>query len=170
MAVYAGEIRLFAGRTIPYGWMLCDGSSLPQNQSQYATLYAAIGTTYGSTAPGNFSVPDLRGRVPIHVGSGFPLAISGGAEKVSLTVAQIPAHGHALNATDTTATLPGPQDNLPAQSLRFDGYQASVPGPQQMSPDSIADFGSYSPHNNLQPFQCLNFIICVDPANQPAPP
>lgn len=169
MTVSVGEIRLLAGERVPEGWMICDGRSLDSSQPQYAALYAAIGRTYGSTAPGQFSLPDLRARVPIHRGPAYALGISGGAETVALTIAQIPGHSHTLFGTDTTATQVSPGGNLPAQSLRFDGYQASVPGAQQMGMSSIGEFGKGKPHENLQPFLCVNFIIAFVPSSLPRP-
>jgi microcystin-dependent protein len=169
MTVNVGEIRLMAGPEVPDGWMICDGRTLDSSQPQYQALYAAIDRTYGSPAPGQFNLPDLRARVPIHRGPGYILGFTGGAETVALTVADIPAHRHTLYGTNTTATQISPQGNLPAQSLRFDGYQATVPGPQQMAIGSVSETGIGDPHENLQPFFCLNFIIAVVPAAAPMP-
>src|SRR2546430_10027020 len=104
---YVGEIRMFAGYFAPAGWMFCEGQLLPI--SEYETLFNLIGTTYGGDGQSTFALPDLRGRVPLHQGSGFTLAENGGVETVTLTVAQIPSHSHAFLATNASAdaTAPG---------------------------------------------------------------
>src|SRR6476659_7654054 len=97
---YVGEIRMFAGNFAPAGWMFCEGQLLPI--SEYETLFNLIGTTYGGDGQSTFALPDLRGRIPIHQGNGFILAETGGAEEITLTVNQIPAHTHPLLATNDT--------------------------------------------------------------------
>src|SRR5215813_9335030 len=94
---YVGEIRIFAGNFAPAGWMFCEGQLLPI--SEYETLFNLIGTTYGGDGQSTFALPDLRGRVPMHFGSGFTLAETGGVETVTLTVSQIPAHSHPFLAS-----------------------------------------------------------------------
>src|SRR5215472_4265974 len=94
---YYGEIRIFAGNFAPRGWMFCEGQLLPISENE--TLFQLIGTTYGGDGESTFALPDLRGRVPIHQSSTFILAETGGVEEVTLTVAQIPAHSHALLAS-----------------------------------------------------------------------
>ena len=89
---FIGEIRMFAGNFAPVGWLFCDGSL--QDISTFDTLFALIGTTYGGDGQSTFALPDLNGRVPIHQGPGFVLGQMGGEETVTLTVAQLPAHGH----------------------------------------------------------------------------
>ena len=87
---YVGEIRMFAGNFAPAGWMFCEGQLLPISENE--TLFQLIGTTYGGDGESTFALPDLRGRIPIHQGNGFILAETGGAEEITLTVNQIPAH------------------------------------------------------------------------------
>ena len=94
---YVGEIRMFAGNFAPAGWMFCEGQLLPISENE--TLFQLIGTTYGGDGESTFALPDLRGRIPIHQGNGFILAETGGAEEITLTVNQIPAHSHPLLAT-----------------------------------------------------------------------
>src|SRR5271155_1181943 len=96
---YVGEIRMFGGNFAPEGWLFCDGSLLAI--SEYTTLFQLIGTTYGGNGQTTFALPDLRGRVPVHQGSGFVMGQQDGAETVTLTAEQLPAHTHALNATTT---------------------------------------------------------------------
>src|ERR1700740_3676175 len=91
---YVGEIRMFAGNFAPAGWMFCEGQLLPI--SEFETLFNLIGTTYGGDGISTFALPDLRGRIPIHLNNGFTLAETGGAEEITLTVSQIPAHSPQL--------------------------------------------------------------------------
>ena len=91
---YVGEIRMFAGNFAPAGWMFCEGQLLAISQND--TLFNLIGTTYGGDGQSTFALPDLRGRIPLHQGNGFTLAETGGAETITLTTSQIPAHGHPL--------------------------------------------------------------------------
>src|ERR1700716_3222901 len=94
---YVGEIRMFAGNFAPAGWMFCDGTLIAISENE--TLFNLIGTTYGGDGQSTFALPDLRGRLPIHQGSGFTLAETGGAEQVTLTVQQITAHSHVMLAS-----------------------------------------------------------------------
>src|SRR5213592_3080056 len=98
---YVGEIRMFAGNFPPNGWMFCEGQLLPI--SEYETLFQLIGTTYGGDGQETFALPDLRGRLPIHFGTGFVLAETGGAEEITLTTNQIPVHSHAPLASGNVA-------------------------------------------------------------------
>src|SRR6267142_4210466 len=101
---FVGEIRMFGGNFAPAGWMFCEGQLLPISENE--TLFQLIGTTYGGDGQSTFALPDLRGRLPIHMGNGFILAEAGGAEEITLTVNQIPAHTHALLASvDAANTL-----------------------------------------------------------------
>src|SRR3981189_1210253 len=111
---YVGEIRMFAGNFAPAGWMFCEGQLLPISEKE--TLFQLIGTTYGGDGQSTFALPDLRGRVPIHFGNGFILAETGGAEEVTLTVQQIPAHSHPLLASTGAGTVNTPGGNGPGAS------------------------------------------------------
>src|SRR5918997_6210462 len=107
---FLGEIRMFGGSFAPAGWAFCDGQLLPISENE--TLFQLIGTTYGGDGESTFGLPDLRRRLPIHQGSGFVLAQTGGAEEITLTVNQIAAHTHALRATTAAGTNPNPQNNI----------------------------------------------------------
>src|ERR1700716_1229236 len=106
---YVGEVRMFAGNFAPTGWMFCEGQLLPI--SEYETLFNLIGTTYGGDGQSTFALPDLRGRLPMHFGNAFVQAQTGGAEEVTLTVSQIPAHTHAELVLDGLATQTNPSGN-----------------------------------------------------------
>lgn len=155
---YVGEIRMFAGNFAPAGWMFCEGQLLPI--SEYETLFQLIGTTYGGDGQSTFALPDLRGRLPLHQGNGFILAETGGAEEITLTVSQIPAHSHPLLATTTVATDINPGAKVPAQTGTFDFYQSS-PGASAMAAQSVSAVGGSQPHTNFQPYLCVDFIISL---------
>jgi microcystin-dependent protein len=109
---YVGEIRMFAGNFAPAGWMFCEGQLLPISENE--TLFQLIGTTYGGDGQSTFALPDLRGRLPIHQGNGFILAETGGAEEITLTVNQIPAHSTPAGHDEQCGTARRPANALPA--------------------------------------------------------
>src|SRR5881392_853698 len=117
---YVGEIRMFAGNFAPAGWMFCEGQLLPISENE--TLFNLIGTTYGGDGQSTFALPDLRGRLPLHFGSGLTLAETGGGETLTLTTQQIPTHNHAFLGSTSTATDANPGNNVPAQPSTFFPY------------------------------------------------
>lgn len=155
---YVGEIRMFAGNFAPAGWMFCEGQLLPISENE--TLFNLIGTTYGGDGQSTFALPDLRGRVPIHMGNGFILAETGGVEEVTLTVNQIPQHSHPMLGTTSTATDPNPTNNVVAEATLFNCYIAANPA-IPMSTTSISSVGGSQPHTNFQPYLCVDFIISL---------
>jgi microcystin-dependent protein len=155
---YVGEIRMFAGNFAPAGWMFCEGQLLPI--SEYETLFNLIGTTYGGDGQSTFALPDLRGRIPLHFGNGFTLAETGGVETVTLTVSQIPAHSHALLGTSSNATAPSPASDVYAQSLTVSFYNSGTPN-AAMAAGTGGSTGGSQPHNNFQPYLCVDFIISL---------
>lgn len=155
---YVGEIRMFAGNFAPAGWYMCEGQLLPI--SEYETLFNLIGTTYGGDGQSTFAVPDLRGRLPIHFGGGFTLAETGGVETVTLTVNQIPSHTHTLLGAGVTGTTVSPAGMLLANSFNVTPYINDVPN-GNMNAGAISSIGGSQPHNNLQPYLCVNFIISL---------
>jgi microcystin-dependent protein len=156
---YVGEIRMFAGNFAPAGWMFCEGELLPI--SEYETLFNLIGTTYGGDGQSTFALPDLRGRLPIHFGNGFTLAETGGVETITLTVPQIPAHSHVMLASRLIANTVNPGRALPAQASTFDPYQSTAASLTPLSAQSISSIGGSQPHNNFQPYLCVDFIISL---------
>lgn len=151
---YIGEIRLFAGNFAPQGWLFCDGALVPI--SEYETLFQLIGTTYGGDGQSTFALPDLRGRVPVHQGNGVVVGQSFGVETVTLTTLQVPAHTHPVVASNQPATHSTAAGNFFAQGE--DPLYAAPGGPTvTLGPTSA--FGGNQPHNNLQPYLGLNFII-----------
>jgi microcystin-dependent protein len=155
---YVGEIRMFAGNFAPAGWMFCEGQLMPISENE--TLFNLIGTTYGGDGQSTFGLPDLRGRVPIHMGAGSVLAETGGVEQVTLTVSQIPSHSHPLLSSGVVGNDPNPTKNLPAESSAISLYQSGSPA-SAMAPQSVSATGGSQPHNNFQPYLCVDFIISL---------
>jgi microcystin-dependent protein len=155
---YVGEIRIFAGNFAPAGWMFCEGQLLPISENE--TLFQLIGTTYGGDGESTFALPDLRGRVPIHQGNGFTLAETGGAEEITLTVQQIPAHSHPLLAASSLGNNGNVAGNLTSNSNGALPYIEDAPT-VNMSPTAISSVGGSQPHTNFQPYLCLDFIISL---------
>ena len=160
---YVGEIRIFAGNFAPSGWMFCQGQVLPISQNE--TLFQLIGTTYGGDGQTTFALPDLRGRIPVHMGTGtdgetLTLAETGGVEQVTLTVQQIPAHSHPALASSQNALQATPTGNVLAQPTVVDLYRV-VPPNSPLAPQVVTPTGGSQPHTNEQPFLCVNFIISL---------
>jgi microcystin-dependent protein len=155
---YVGEIRMFAGNFAPAGWMFCEGQLLPI--SEYETLFNLIGTTYGGDGQSTFALPDLRGRVPIHFGNGFTLAETGGVETVTLTMSQIPAHSHAFLASANNATTTNASGNVPATTPNYTPFIAANAN-TALNTQSISSTGGSQPHDNFQPYLCVDFIISL---------
>jgi microcystin-dependent protein len=155
---YVGEIRMFAGNFAPAGWMFCDGQLLPISENE--TLFQLIGTTYGGDGESTFALPDLRGRIPLHQGNGFTLAQTGGVETVTLTVSQIPAHTHALLATSMIATQQNVSPNVMAEASLFNPY-ININPTVAMAAQAVGSTGGSQPHNNFQPYLCVDFIISL---------
>ena len=155
---YVGEIRMFGGNFAPAGWMFCDGALLAISEME--TLFNLIGTTYGGDGQSTFALPDLRGRVPIHMGNGFILAETGGVETVTLNVQQIPSHSHPLLASAGPGNLSTPQNNVTAASSSVQIYIEDSTD-SNMNAAAVGNIGGSQPHDNMQPYLCVNFIISL---------
>lgn len=155
---YVGEIRMFGGNFAPAGWMFCEGQLLPISENE--TLFQLIGTTYGGDGQSTFALPDLRGRLPIHQGNAFVLAQTGGVETVTLTLAQLPAHSHAFLGSNDIANDSNPKSHVVAQASSFFPY-LNAPPTVVAAPASAGATGGSQPHDNLQPYLCVSFIISL---------
>ena len=160
---FVGEIRMFAGNFAPRGWAFCDGQLLAVSQND--ALFSLLGTIYGGDGRTTFGLPDMRGRIPIHAGSGPGLSprrlgAKAGAENVTLTVNQLPSHTHPVRAVTATATDNNPQDKLIAESPSISAY-AEVDQSANMATGSITSTGGSRSHTNLMPYLCVNFIIAL---------
>jgi microcystin-dependent protein len=155
---FLSEIRIFSFGFPPKGWALCNGQLMPINQNQ--ALFSLLGTNYGGDGRVNFGLPDLQGRLPIHVGSGHTLGERGGEQAHTLSIAELPMHVHSLNGTSSTGTLIIAAGNLlgtsPSQM-----YQTPDNNLTPMNPASIANVGGSQAHLNMQPFLVLNFCIAL---------
>jgi microcystin-dependent protein len=156
---YVGEIRMFAGNFAPAGWMFCEGQLLPI--SEFETLFNLIGTTYGGDGQSTFALPDLRGRLPMHQGNGFTLAETGGVETVTITTSTMPAHSHPYLASTSVAGSNAPQNNLVGQTPLSFKYLKALAGTSAMAANAIGSTGGSQPHDNFQPYLCVDFIISL---------
>ncbi len=160
---YVGEIRMFAGNFAPAGWAFCDGQLMPISENE--TLFQLIGTTYGGDGESTFAMPDLRGRIPIHFGSGggttYILAESGGVESITLTTNQMAAHTHPALGSSGIASNATPTGLTFATASGGDVYNNTPPGGAPLLSTTISYIGGSQPHNNIQPFLCVNFIISL---------
>ena len=159
---YVGEIRMFAGNFPPQGWELCDGALLPI--SGYDALFNLIGTTYGGDGQTTFALPNLCGRVPIHQGqsagtSNRVIGENGGAEVVTLTTQQIPAHRHDLHASLVPATT-GTPDGAAWAATSAPSYATGTPS-APMAGTALASAGGSQPHENRVPSLAVTFIIAT---------
>ncbi|MGI8803071.1 MAG: phage tail protein [Solirubrobacteraceae bacterium] len=156
---FIGEIRLFAGTFAPQGWAFCDGQLLPISEND--ALFNLIGTTYGGDGQSTFALPDLRGRVPLHSGSGFTQAQTGGVETVTLTGAQLPVHQHAFQARTAVGAANSPANTVYAQGPA-EGVQAYTQDNSLLpNPTPIAHVGGNQPHENRQPLVAVSFILSL---------
>jgi microcystin-dependent protein len=170
MDSFIGEIRPVAFNYAPSDWAICDGSIV--NISQFETLFALIGTTYGGNGSTNFALPDLRGRIPIGSGQGTnpdgtaltnrTLGQYIGSESVSISLANLPQHTHNLCASSSNGNVLSPKNTIPAVTT-YKNYYNTTPGVMtEMDPLAVSNFGENQAHNNVMPFLTLNYIICIN--------
>jgi microcystin-dependent protein len=156
---YVGEIRMFGGNFAPAGWMFCAGQLLPI--SEFETLFNLIGTTYGGDGESTFKLPDLQGRAPMHQGNGFVMAQTGGEETVTLTLQQYPQHNHNMLGSQNVANLPNASNNVVARSPQEKAFLSSSPSVAMASQFLLPYNGGSQPHENIQPYLCISFIISL---------
>jgi microcystin-dependent protein len=166
---FIGEIRMFGGNFAPANWAFCNGQL--QSIANNNALFALIGTTYGGDGVNTFALPNLQGRLPVHMGQGpnlspYVIGQAAGTETVALTTTTMPSHQHNVVATTTTAT-----SNLPSGAL-FASTPVPTPGASAayttgspvlgtLQTTTVQTAGSGTPHNNVMPFLCINFIISL---------
>jgi len=166
MTAYVGEIRMFAGNFAPNGWMFCEGQTLPISEND--VLFQLIGTTYGGDGEETFNLPNLASRIPIHMGTGpdgttYQIGEMAGTEQETLTINQIPSHTHPEVAANVAGSEQDPTGRvlaIPASSqtgIKFYGSDSVA----AMSNQAIQPAGGSQPHENTQPFLCINFIISL---------
>jgi len=157
---FLAEIRLFAGNFPPRGWAFCDGQVLPISQN--TALFSLLGTQYGGNGTSNFALPNFQDRVPVHQGEGAGLSSyvvgqNGGSATVTLTASQMPAHVHPIGATSAAATTAAPNATTSLAAATGSLYGAPV----NMAPMGSQLVGGGQPHDNVQPYLGLSFIIAL---------
>jgi len=161
MDPFIGEIRMFGGNFAPLGWAFCNGQLLPI--SQYDALFNLLGTTYGGDGQNTFALPDLRGRAPIHTNPTYPQGAVVGTEQVTLTQTTLPAHGHPATALSGQGSNGKPDSAVWAGSTLSDNLYKDTPAaPTTMLPSALSVAGGNQPHDNMQPYLVINFIIALE--------
>jgi len=156
---FLSEIRIMSFVFAPKGWALANGQLMPINQNQ--ALFSLLGTTFGGDGRVNFALPDLRGRTPIHVGSGHTLGERGGEQAHTLSIAELPTHAHVLNGTSTAASQPVPTGALLATSAATDPIYGTPSSLVAMAAGVLGNVGGSQAHLNMQPFLTLSFCIAL---------
>jgi microcystin-dependent protein len=164
MEPFIGQIMMFGGSFAPRGWAFCEGQLLPISQN--AALFSILGTTYGGDGRSTFALPDLRGRVAIHPGSGpglsnYRLGEKGGVESVTLNVNQIPAHSHGISASNGAADSADPTASSGFGSTGRSNFYMTDAQPTAMKSGTVSSVGGNQAHTNIQPFTAVNFIIAL---------
>jgi microcystin-dependent protein len=161
---FLAEVRIVGFNFAPRGWAFCDGQILPINQNQ--SLYSLLGTTYGGDGRTSFALPDMRGRVPIHVGRSngggdHREGQKSGEETHTLSAAEMPNHDHVAQASTTNADQNNPQGHVLGAALNFYVPAATNPTQQQISQATVTHVGGSQAHENMQPYLALNFCIAL---------
>ena len=160
---FVGEIRMFAGNFAPQGWAFCDGQLLAVSQND--ALFSLLGTTYGGDGRTTFGLPDMRGRIPNHAGTGpglspRPLGAKLGSERETLTVNQLPSHSHDMSASTDAGSQSSSNGQFLASSPNVRVFRPGGPNSNLLS-TSVTNTGGSQSHNNIMPFLCVNFIIAL---------
>ena len=161
---FVGEVRMFAGNFAPRSWAYCDGQLLSVSQND--ALFSLLGTIYGGDGRTTFGLPDLRGRIPLHAGSGpgmssRKIGAKGGAEKVTLSLNQLPSHNHSARALGKPGDSGNPHNRHWAATSGSPDYYTSDPPGVNMDNNAISTVGGSQSHNNIMPFLCIHFIIAL---------
>ena len=156
---FMGEIRIMSFNYAPMGWAMCNGQFLPINQNQ--ALFSLLGTTFGGNGQTTFALPDLRARVPIHVGGGHTLGEKGGEQAHTLSISELPTHTHVASATSAAATAGNPANTRLLSKSTLASVYTNASNLTAMDPDSIGNVGGSQAHLNMQPFLTLNICIAL---------
>jgi microcystin-dependent protein len=159
---FVGEIRMFGGSFAPAGWAFCAGQLMPISEND--TLFTLIGTTYGGDGQETFGLPDLQGRTPVHQGtlSGttYTIGETGGVESVTLSTNQMPAHNHAILASQDVGNSPNSTNNVIARSGQVNAFLNANPT-VNMNAGLLGAVGGSQPHENMQPYLVISYIISL---------
>ncbi|HTW81575.1 MAG TPA: tail fiber protein [Terracidiphilus sp.] len=153
---YLSEIKICSFGYAPKGWAMCNGQLMAINQNQ--AIFALLGTTFGGDGRVNFALPNLQGRVPVHMGGGVSLGQMGGEQNHTLVIQEIPVHTHVWGATNTAANAPGPSGNMLGGVQEYNSTASNLTA---MYPTTLGSVGGSQPHVNMQPFLTLNFVIAL---------
>jgi microcystin-dependent protein len=161
---YIGEIRMFGGNFAPAGWAMCQGQIMPISEND--TLFNLIGTTYGGDGESTFGIPNLSGRVPVHMGTGtglspYVVGENSGVEIVTLQTTQIPIHTHGFLTSLDAAASTDPSNQVIAQTSQIHMFTQDVTNRQLNTAKALTPVGGSQPHENMQPYLCLTFIISL---------
>ena len=159
---FLAEIRIMSFNFAPKGWAMCNGQQLPINQNQ--ALFSLLGTTWGGNGQTTFALPNLQGKVPIHVGPGHPLGppptLQSGEVAHTLTVNELPSHTHTVSASQSDGNTQTPTGNILAREVG-NVYRPASGGVQGQNPAIISNTGGSQPHPNMQPYLGLAFCIAL---------
>lgn len=168
---FLSEIKIVSFNFAPRGWALANGQLLPINQNQ--ALFSLLGTTYGGNGQTNFALPNLRGRLPIHMGNGHTLGEAAGSTSVTVSIQQLPQHNHFANVINVAAS---PDENGQDGTNKYLGggtvfsqggntqtvnMYGQPQGLTTMAPDMLTSVGGSQPHTNMMPYLTLNFVIAL---------
>jgi microcystin-dependent protein len=154
---FLGEIKLISWNYPPKGWAFCNGQFMPINQNQ--ALFSLFGTYYGGNGQTTFALPDLRGRGALHQGAGFTIGQAGGEEAHTLTPNEMPAHTHPLVASQNDGNIQQPTGNVLARTVN--NIYAAASALTSLKPSSITPYGGSQPHDNMQPYLTINFVVAL---------
>ena len=155
---FLAEFKIISWNYAPKGWAFTNGQLLPINQNQ--ALFSLLGTTYGGNGQTTFALPDMRGRAPIHVGNGHTQGEKAGTESVTINQQTMPQHLHFFQANAVNATTDTPANNLVLGTSAIDLYRQPT-NLVAMEPGIIGNVGGSQPHENMQPYLVLNYIIAL---------
>ena len=153
---FVAEIRIFPFNFAPRGWAFCDGQLMPISQN--TALFSLLGTTYGGNGMTTFALPNLQGKVPVHMGSGFALGQTGGEASHTLSIAEMPQHPHVFQGTTNNADNPAVTGNLMATSANL--YTAAN-NLTTLDPSTVGNAGGSQAHENMQPYLAVSFCIAL---------
>lgn len=156
---YLGEIKMIPFNFPPKTWAFCDGQQMPINQNQ--ALFSLFGTMYGGNGQTTFALPDLRGRIPMHIGAGFTQGERGGEVAHTLSISEMPTHTHQAQGTSSQGGSFSPDSNIWSSVTGVTPYSTSTSGLQGMLGTAVGLAGGSQPHDNMPPYIVINFCVAL---------